>query len=97
MPGSLDLRVSGRVGVRAVLYYLTTTAMAVTLGIVLVVTIQPGVGTDTEKGTNKARNVTTADTLLDLVTNCFPQNLVQATMYQYKTELVYPGNEVLSL
>ena len=69
----------------------------------------------------EGRNTTTTDTLLDLLTNCFPPNLIQvqyhplppqwrvficytclapqpltlplqATMQQYKTQLVYPGN-----
>ena len=41
--GSLDMSLSGKVGLRAVLYYFTTTIVAVILGIVLVVTIHPGV------------------------------------------------------
>ena len=41
--GSLDMSLSGRVGGRAILYYLATTVLAVILGIVLVVTIHPGV------------------------------------------------------
>ena len=42
--GSLDLSLSGKVGGRAVAYYMTTTIMAVILGIILVTTIRPGVG-----------------------------------------------------
>ena len=38
------------------------------------------------------RNVTTADTLMDLVRNMFPPNIVQATLQQYRTTLIYPGN-----
>ncbi len=34
--GSLDLRLSGKVGGRAVAYYLVTTVLAVVLGIILV-------------------------------------------------------------
>ena len=41
--GSLDMSLSGKVGLRAVVYYFTTTIVAVILGIVLVVTIHPGV------------------------------------------------------
>ena len=41
--GSLDMSLSGKVGLRAVAYYFTTTIVAVILGIVLVVTIHPGV------------------------------------------------------
>ena len=41
--GSLDMSLSGRVGGRAITYYLTTTLVAVILGIILVITIHPGV------------------------------------------------------
>ena len=67
--GSLDLNLSGRIGVRAVVYYMLTTVCAVILGIVLVVTIQPGKGGDRNQKLEEqeARNVTTPDTLMDLV------------------------------
>ncbi|XP_055537864.1 excitatory amino acid transporter 3-like [Wyeomyia smithii] len=90
--GCLDLSLSGKIGGRAVLYYITTTIMAVILGIILVVTIQPGKGaeaTSTEV-TGETRNVTTTDTLLDLVRNMFPPNLVQACLQQFQTVLVPP-------
>ena len=41
--GSLDLSLSGKVGMRAVAYYFATTILAVILGIILVTTIHPGV------------------------------------------------------
>lgn len=90
--GSLDLSLSGKIGGRAVLYYVTTTIVAVILGIVLVVTIQPGKGAEESNGsgTGEVRNVTTADTLLDLVRNMFPPNLVQACLQQYQTVLTPP-------
>lgn len=68
--GSLDLSMSGRIGFRAIIYYMTTTICAVVLGIVLVSAIRPGVGAQAN-GNSKApastRNVLTADTLLDLI------------------------------
>jgi len=93
--GQLDLRTSGKIGMRAVLYYTTTTVLAVTLGIILTITIRPGIGSveESAKSTN-SNNSTTVDTLLDLFTNCFPPNLVQATLQQYKTKIVYPGNHL---
>ena len=39
----MNLRLSGKVGVRAVVYYLSTTVLAVILGIILVVAIRPGI------------------------------------------------------
>jgi len=92
--GSMDLSLSGKVGGRAIAYYLSTTVFAVILGIILVVSIRPGGKSeldDFEETDRTKRNVTTADTLMDLVRNCFPPNIMQATLQQYKTELVYPG------
>merc|ERR1711962_981926 len=82
--GSLDLSVSGKIGSRAVFYYMTTTFLAVTLGILLTISIRPGLANTEEQlgEQHKGRNSTTADTLLDLLANCFPPNLIQATMQQ---------------
>jgi len=66
--GSLDLSLSGRIGARAVGYYMTTTIFAVVLGIFLVVAIHPGkIGSEPINSKTQGRNVTTADTLMDLV------------------------------
>ncbi|XP_034531889.1 excitatory amino acid transporter 3 [Notolabrus celidotus] len=85
---ALDSEVSGKIGLRAVIYYFSTTIIAVILGIILVMTIKPGVSQTAEHidraGTTP--NVTTVDTLLDLVRNMFPENLVQACFQQYKTK-----------
>lgn len=89
--GSLDLGLSGKVGARAILYYSISTGLAVILGIVLAVTIKPGVGSEAAaSGGQDRRNVTTVDTLLDLVKNMFPPNLVQACFQQHQTVLKPP-------
>jgi Na+/H+-dicarboxylate symporter len=93
--GGLDLSLSKMIGLRAIVYYLTTTVMAVILGIILVVTIQPGVGNQQAIQAEETvqRNITTADTLMDLIRNCFPPNIIQANLQQYQTVIVYPGNQ----
>ncbi|XP_062849241.1 excitatory amino acid transporter 3 [Trichomycterus rosablanca] len=85
---ALDSEVSGRIGLRAVIYYFSTTIIAVILGIILVTTIKPGVSQTAENidRSGSTPNVTTVDTLLDLVRNMFPENLVQACFQQYKTQ-----------
>jgi Na+/H+-dicarboxylate symporter len=66
--GGLDLSLSGKIGARAIAYYLTTTVSAVVLGMILVSVIHPGKGDESEiKKSGISRNVTTVDTLLDLV------------------------------
>uniref|UniRef100_A0A673VR05 Amino acid transporter n=1 Tax=Salmo trutta TaxID=8032 RepID=A0A673VR05_SALTR len=81
---ALDSEVSGKIGLRAVVYYFSTTIIAVILGIVLVMTIKPGVSQEAEHidRTGTTPNVTTVDTLLDLVRNMFPENLLQACFQQ---------------
>jgi len=94
--GSLDMSISGKVGGRAVAYYMSTTVLAVILGIILVSTIHPGrPGEGGDEDITKAgesRNVTAVDTLLDLARNLCPPNLIQATIQQYRTVLTYPGD-----
>lgn len=92
--GSLDLSLSKKIGARAVAFYLTTTFLSVVLGIVLTVTIQPGVNRSNSSNTtsenhfsHKPHVSTTVDTLLDLIRNLFPPNIVQACTQQYQTNL----------
>ncbi|PNI54603.1 SLC1A1 isoform 2 [Pan troglodytes] len=66
---ALDSNISGKIGLRAVVYYFCTTLIAVILGIVLVVSIKPGV---TQKVGEIARTgstpeVSTVDAMLDLI------------------------------
>lgn len=100
--GSLDLNLSGKIGTRAVLFYLTTTFLSVVLGIILVITVQPGVdrGSDNNSVENtvitpgKFRNSSTADTLMDLIRNMFPPNVLQACLEQVQTAvkpIILPG------
>merc|ERR1712038_1039744 len=90
------MSISGKVGGRAVAYYMSTTVLAVILGIILVSTIHPGrPGEGGDEDITKAgesRNVTAVDTLLDLARNLCPPNLIQATIRQYRTVLTYPGD-----
>merc|ERR1719291_585252 len=99
----MNLSQTGKIGLRTMVYYLSTTVLAVILGIVLAVTIRPG-----ERGSSgdiekiedqdpaKKKNVTTADTLMDLLRNSFPPNIVQSTTQQYKTLIIYPGEEIVT-
>ncbi|XP_076263553.1 excitatory amino acid transporter 3-like [Rhynchophorus ferrugineus] len=91
---SLDLSLSKRVAARAIGYYLCTTFAAVVLGIIVVCTMRPGVGRNVDH-TQKASissNVTTVDTLLDLVRNMFPPNVIEACIFQFRTVLTPRDN-----
>ena len=63
-------------------------------GMILVITIQPGVGNkDPEiKTKERSQNVSTIDTLMDLLRNMFPPNLVEACISQHRTEMQKPEN-----
>uniref|UniRef100_A0A3B3VT64 Amino acid transporter n=1 Tax=Poecilia latipinna TaxID=48699 RepID=A0A3B3VT64_9TELE len=83
---SLDRRASGRMGVRAVIYYTTTTVIAVFIGIVMVLIIHPGKGSKDEfTKQQQIEQVSPADAFLDLIRNMFPPNLVDACTKQFKT------------
>lgn len=77
----LDAQSSGKMGVRALIYYLGTTLIAAIIGIILVLTIQPGSrGNKVEiNPDSKSAEGRTIDTVLDLFRNLFPDNIMEAT------------------
>ncbi|TFK11668.1 Excitatory amino acid transporter 1 [Platysternon megacephalum] len=83
---ALDNKASGRMGMRAIVYYMSTTIIAVIIGIIIVVIIHPGKGTkENMHREGKIMKVTAADAFLDLIRNMFPPNLVEACFKQFKT------------
>jgi Na+/H+-dicarboxylate symporter len=117
--GNLESSFAGKIGRRAALYYFLTTVMAIGLGILLVMTIKPGVTEESEKQmrlTLESRNnmtnfdnnstefnepnkpkVTSIDSLLDLIRNLIPTNLMEATTHHYNTVVneIVDGNGVV--
>jgi hypothetical protein len=68
--GNLDTRLSGKIGLKIVIYYLGTTVMAIILGIILVLTIKPGSRSNEDDADDikpQGSNLTTTDTVLDLI------------------------------
>ncbi|XP_062387069.1 solute carrier family 1 member 9 [Sardina pilchardus] len=88
----LDARSSGRMGTRAMVYYMSTTVIAAILGVILVLGIHPGnPKLRSDPGATNAppknQEVNSLDAFLDLIRNLFPENLVQACFQQVQTVL----------
>lgn len=71
LPGvsNLDSKATGKMGVRAIVYYIVTTFIAVFIGIVMVIVIRPGKGKRETpmSASGRADSVTAADAFLDLI------------------------------
>ncbi|XP_043915175.1 excitatory amino acid transporter 2-like [Protopterus annectens] len=83
----LDAKSSGRMGTRAMVYYMSTTISAAVLGVILVLSIHPG-NPKLKKQVSiaeKNEDVSSMDAFLDLIRNLFPENLVQACFQQVQT------------
>lgn len=85
----LDARSSGRMGSRAMVYYMSTTVIAAILGVILVLGIHPGNpklrgGDSRTSSVPKNQEVSSLDAFLDLIRNLFPENLVQACFQQVR-------------
>ncbi|XP_045158775.1 excitatory amino acid transporter 1-like [Mercenaria mercenaria] len=83
---SLNAKASGRMGLRAVVYYLTTTFAAVIMGIILVLVIQPGKRGGAISRSGDPKEQEPLEALFDLIRNCFPDNLVESTFRRQTTE-----------
>ncbi|XP_074478855.1 excitatory amino acid transporter 2-like isoform X1 [Sebastes fasciatus] len=83
----LDAKSSGRLGTRAMVYYMSTTVIAAVLGVILVLVIHPGnpkLKANLGQG-KKNDDVSSMDALFDLIRNLVPENLVQACFQQIQT------------
>lgn len=85
---TMDSKACGKMGIITITYYLWTTFLAVTTGIVLVICIHPGAAAQKEEYTVGKVVLSSADALLDLIRNMFPSNLIEASFQQYRTVLV---------
>uniref|UniRef100_A0A8C6WXK1 Amino acid transporter n=1 Tax=Neogobius melanostomus TaxID=47308 RepID=A0A8C6WXK1_9GOBI len=76
---SVEKKAYSKLGLRALLYYVTTTLIAALTGIALTSIIQPGkVHSHSEMSSSENIGVHTVDSFLDLLRNMFPSNLVEA-------------------
>lgn len=86
----MDAKSSGRLGTRAMVYYMSTTIIAAVLGVILVLLIHPGnpkLKANLGEG-KKNDEVSSLDAFFDLIRNLFPENLVQACFQQVCTSNV---------
>ncbi|XP_046373972.1 excitatory amino acid transporter-like isoform X2 [Haliotis rufescens] len=93
---SLDAKSSGRMGLRAIVYYFTTTFVAIVIGIILVVSIHPGKFTGEGKAYVQSADEkppSSTDAFLDLIRNIFPDNILQAGFQHTRTIYVKAPEE----
>ncbi|KAI4822289.1 hypothetical protein KUCAC02_007843 [Chaenocephalus aceratus] len=82
----LSVHVSGHIALRAAVYFVGTTIISVSIGLLLVLTVQPGAAHTVEKEETEQETFSTIDALLDLVRNLLPKSIIQACYQQYKTK-----------
>uniref|UniRef100_A0A673BD11 Amino acid transporter n=1 Tax=Sphaeramia orbicularis TaxID=375764 RepID=A0A673BD11_9TELE len=83
---ALDSKASGKMGMRAVIYYMTTTFIAVFIGIIIVLIIHPGKGSKDEFGKQQSiEQVSPADAFLDLIRYVY-SFYVNPLVLQFKTK-----------
>lgn len=73
-----DIKKLGRVGVRTIIYYTATTALAITLAIALAIVIKPGVGGSQLLSTVKEFKATEAPFIMDIFVNMVPTNPIES-------------------
>ncbi|XP_033933744.2 excitatory amino acid transporter 3-like [Pseudochaenichthys georgianus] len=88
---SMSAGSSRKISIRAAAYFISTTLVAVMIGLILVLLVKPGVGQNDpmrELDEDDDGALSTLEALMDLIRNMVPINLVQATFLQYKTRKV---------
>ena len=90
---SLDIKSSGRIALRGLAYYFSTTILAIILGLFLVIVISPGLKNETPASLSSfsiaVETRSTLDAAMDMIRNLFPDNFVKACFSNTKTEYQY--------
>lgn len=91
-----DARMTGRIGLRAVAFYMTTTILASITGIILVLIIKPGRWNTSDDQPLKPvdSEIRSGDLLMDTLRNFFPENIVQACFEKSSTYYVPSKTEI---
>ncbi|KAG0728391.1 Excitatory amino acid transporter 2 [Chionoecetes opilio] len=96
---SLNAKINGYIVARTILYFMATSLLNATLGVLLVIAIHPGsplakqaLTESLPTASNTTSTVNILDGFLDLGRNIFPENIFQASFQQVHT--VYEENEV---
>ncbi|MDF2547764.1 MAG: sodium:dicarboxylate symporter [Anaerosolibacter sp.] len=73
-----DIRKLGRVGSKTILFYLVTTAVAITIAMVLSIVVKPGLGLDMSSLVKTEPTIAAAKPLVEVITDMIPKNPVAA-------------------
>ncbi|XP_034733659.1 excitatory amino acid transporter 3-like [Etheostoma cragini] len=83
--------ISRKISIRTAVYFISTTLLSVTIGLTMSLLVKPGVplsGRVKDEDDDDEHAFSEVDALLDLIRNMVPNNLVQASFQQYKTQKV---------
>ncbi|XP_068456917.1 excitatory amino acid transporter 1-like [Clinocottus analis] len=86
---SVDKKAFGKIGLKAFSYYMVTTVIAAFTGIAVAVLMQPGKSSRTSSVPSRgnAEAVQTVDSILDVIRNINPSNLVEACFRKVRFDL----------
>ncbi|MBN2589397.1 MAG: dicarboxylate/amino acid:cation symporter [Sedimentisphaerales bacterium] len=84
-----DTKKLGRIGLKTFLYYLTTTALAVILGLVLVNIIQPGKGVKLPTETTTDFSEREAPSIISILTDIIPENIFAAMAQSQVLSIIF--------
>jgi Na+/H+-dicarboxylate symporter len=73
-----DVRKLGRVGSKTLAFYLVTTAVAITIAIILSIVVQPGIGLDMSALVKSEPTIAESKPLVKVISDMVPTNPVQA-------------------
>lgn len=73
-----NIRSLGRIGIRTFIYYMTTTLLAIAVGLILVNVLKPGVGAPLDIEAGAIESLSIAPSIISVVTDIVPENLFKS-------------------
>ena len=84
-----DMRKLGRIGLKTFIYYTATTTLAVSIGLILVNLIKPGVGVNIAAETVTDLSGREAPSIVSIITDILPENLFDAMVKDKVLSIIF--------
>nr|XP_040052045.1 excitatory amino acid transporter 3-like [Gasterosteus aculeatus aculeatus] len=84
----LNVGLSNRIAVRSVVYWVITTFLAMAIGLMLVLLVQPGVSHNAGETAGDEEDFPSLEALGDLAWNLVPESFIKSMFQQYSSKLV---------
>ena len=84
-----DITKLGKIGGKTLLFYIATTCIAISIGVITALTIKPGVGLNLSTLLISETNISQSKSFIDIIINIIPTNPIQSLVNGDMLQIIF--------